>query len=95
MRGAAARRRWPWALLLAPLWGRGAQGAAAFPPAPLPAPEPAAAVRVVVTPVRESLRLGTDGDTEVAIDIAGPGAETFRPIRSLATVGTSCGPRKP
>ncbi|HSS39254.1 MAG TPA: hypothetical protein VLT58_10835 [Polyangia bacterium] len=88
MRGAAARRRWRWALLLAPLWGRGAQGAAAFPPAPLPAPEPAAAVRVVVTPVRESLRLGTDGDTEVAIDIAGPGAETFRPIRSLATVGT-------
>ncbi|MES1207226.1 MAG: hypothetical protein ABUS79_14915, partial [Pseudomonadota bacterium] len=31
---------------------------------------------------------GTDADTEVAIDIAGPGAEAFRPIRALATVGT-------
>ncbi len=45
MRGAAAaRRRWRWALLLAPFWGRGADGAAAFPPAALPAPEPRARV---------------------------------------------------
>ena len=88
MRRAAARRTWRWVLLLAPFWGRGANAAAAFPPTTLPAPEPAAALRVVVTPVRESLRLGTDADMQVAIDVAGPGAETFRPIRSLATVGT-------
>ncbi|MFL5306853.1 MAG: hypothetical protein ACJ8F1_16680 [Polyangia bacterium] len=88
MRGAAARRRWRWALLLAPFWGRAADGAAAFPPAMVPAPEQAPALRVVVTPVRESLRLGTDSDTQVAIDITGPGAETFHPLRSVATVGT-------
>ncbi len=89
MRGAAAARRsWRWALLLAPLWGRSADGAAAFPPGKLPVPEAAPTLRVVVTPVRESLRLGTDAATEIAIDIAGPGAETFRPIRALATVGT-------
>ncbi|HVT06269.1 MAG TPA: hypothetical protein VHO67_02370 [Polyangia bacterium] len=87
-RAAAARRTWRWVLLLAPFWGRAANAAAAFPPATLPAPDPAPALSVVVTPVRESLRLGTDADMEVAIDVAGPGAETFRPIRSLATVGT-------
>ena len=87
-RAVAARRSWRWALLLAPFWGRGADGAAAFPPATPPPPDPPPALRVVVTPVRESLRLGTDDDTQVAIDITGPGAEAFHPIRAVATVGT-------
>jgi hypothetical protein len=80
--------RWRWSALLALA---GATAAAAERPAPPPAPaaaEEAPAVRVVVTPVRPSLRLGTDKDTEVAIDLSGPQVERFQPLRALGTVGT-------
>ncbi len=83
-------RAWPWVMLLGALGGGPARGAAALPPGPLPGPEAAQGARVVVTPVRQSLRLGTDTDTELAIDVepAGPEAGGYRPLRAVANVGT-------
>jgi hypothetical protein len=62
--------------------------AAAGAEAPAPPAEEAPAVRVVVTPVRSSLRLGIDQETDVAIDLSGARADAFQPLRALATVGT-------
>jgi hypothetical protein len=47
-----------------------------------------AAVAVAVTPARTTLLSGGDQELAVTIDISGPGAETFTPLRALATVGT-------
>ncbi|HEY4395462.1 MAG TPA: hypothetical protein VGP64_15430 [Polyangia bacterium] len=71
--------------------------AASPAPAPLPplAPESAASPQatIVLTPARRSLKLGVDKEVEVAIDLGGPDAEKFVPLRALATVGTLDPPR--
>ncbi len=79
---------WPWVMLLGMLGGAEVRGAAALPPRPLSSADSGQGPRVVVTPVRESLRLGSDADTDVAIDLTGPGAGSYRPIRAVANVGT-------
>lgn len=81
-------RAWPWFVLLAVLGSPAAEGAAAAPPAPVPSPDSGQGPRVVVTPVRDSLRLGTDSDTEVAVDLTGADAGGYRPLRAIASVGT-------
>jgi hypothetical protein len=73
----------PWLLLAGCL---SARAAAAGPPAPGPEPAPAAP-RIVVTPALDRLRPGTDTETEIAVDVLGPGAEGFQPVRALANVG--------
>jgi hypothetical protein len=83
-RTSSSTQAWRWSALLALA---GATAARAEPPAP-PAADETPAVRVAVTPVRGSLRLGIDKETEVAIDLSGAHAEAFRPLRALATVGT-------
>jgi hypothetical protein len=41
-----------------------------------------------MTPARASLKLGVDKEVEVLIDLSGPDAARFIPLRALATVGT-------
>jgi hypothetical protein len=48
-----------------------------------PPPPPA----VTVTPARARLLIGTASEIEVAIEVAGPDAATFKPVRAFATVG--------
>jgi len=81
-------RAWRWFVLLGVLASAAAEGAAALPPAPSPSADASQAARVVVTPARESLRLGADADTELAIDLTGPDAGSYRPLRAMASVGT-------
>ena len=50
-------------------------------------------VAVVVTPARTTLLSGVDKELAVSIDVSGPGAEGFTPLRALATVGTLEMPR--
>jgi hypothetical protein len=78
----------PWRLC-ALLALAGVATARAEAPAPPPAPvtDEGAEVRVTVTPVHPSLRLGTDGDTEVAVDLTGPHVDRFWPLQALASVG--------
>jgi hypothetical protein len=45
-------------------------------------------VAVTVTPARTTLLSGVDQELAVTIDVSGPGAEAFTPLRTLATVGT-------
>lgn len=79
---------WPWVMLLGVL-DIGAARAAGFPPAAVArAADATQPLRVVVTAVRESLRLGTDADTELAIDLVGSDAGNYRPVRAIASVGT-------
>lgn len=78
---------WPWVLLLGTLAGGPARGAAARPPTGLPAAEGAQGPRVAVTPARDSLQLGADRETQIAVDVVGPDAESYRPLRVLASVG--------
>jgi len=61
--------------------------ARAAPPAPTGAPQ-APPPTLIVTPARMALELGIDKEVEVAIDLTGPEAERFAPVRALATVGT-------
>jgi hypothetical protein len=51
-----------------------------------PAPPPA--TTIVMTPARASLKLGVDQEVDVLIDLSGPDAARFVPLRALATVGT-------
>jgi hypothetical protein len=81
---APATRPWRWSALLALA---GAAAARAEPPAPAP-PDETAAARVAVTAARASMRLGVDKETEVAVDLSGPRAGAFQPVRALATAGT-------
>ena len=62
------------------------------------AAEPAAVdltppVAVVMTPARPMLLSGVDKELAVTIDLSGPGAESFTPLRALATAGTLEMPR--
>jgi hypothetical protein len=70
-------------------------GAAAPPAAPGTAapPELPASTTIAMHPARASLKLGADTEVEVAIDLSGPDAERFVPLRALATVGTLEAPR--
>jgi hypothetical protein len=58
--------------------------------APEPAPGP---TTVAMTPARPKLLLGTDTQIDVTLDVRGPEAETFAPVRALANVGTLEMPR--
>ena len=69
-------------------------------PAATPAPPatdtpeaPAPPATVTLTPARSRLLLGTDVEVAVALDVRGPGAESFTPTRVLANVGTLEMPR--
>jgi hypothetical protein len=66
--------------------------AVAHAESPRPAPPPAG-VQVVLAPQRPFLLLGTDTELVVEIEVRGPGAETFAPTRTFATVGTLEGPQ--
>jgi hypothetical protein len=55
--------------------------------APRPTPPPAG-LQVVLSPQRPFLVLGTDGELLVEVEVRGPGAETFTPMRTFSTVGT-------
>ena len=55
------------------------------PTAAAPATRPQ--TTVVMTPARASLKLGVDKVVDVRIDLAGPDAAHFIPLRALATVG--------
>jgi len=50
-------------------------------------------VVIALTPARGTLLSGVDTELDVTIDVSGPGAETFNPVRALATVGTLEMPR--
>jgi hypothetical protein len=69
-------------------------GARAAEPARAPAPAPAAGAAppqpttIAMTPARATLKLGVDKEVEVLIDLSGPEAARFVPLRALATVGT-------
>jgi hypothetical protein len=53
------------------------------------ATEPAPLVTTIaMTPARPSLKLGVDKEVDVLIDLSGPDAARFVPLRALATVGT-------
>jgi hypothetical protein len=76
--------------------------AAPIAPVPLPAtlaPAPASAtlappsVTVVLRPARPRLRLGTDKDLIVEVEVTGPDARGFEPARALASVGALDLPR--
>ena len=82
------RRAWRWFVLWGVLGTAPAEGAATLPRGPISSADAAQGPRVTVTPVRDLLRLGTDRDTEVAIDLTGPGAGSYRPVRAIASVGT-------
>jgi hypothetical protein len=53
-----------------------------------PAVSPAPATTIAMTPARPSLKLGVDKEIDVLIDLSGPDAGRFVPVRALATVGT-------
>src|SRR5204863_8357354 len=54
---------------------------------------PAAPTTVTLTPARPQLLLGSDAEVAVTLEVRGPGAETFTPVRALANVGTLEMPR--
>jgi hypothetical protein len=58
--------------------------------APAPATDSAArpATTIAMTPARPSLKLGVDKEVDILIDLSGPDAARFAPLRALATVGT-------
>jgi hypothetical protein len=60
------------------------------PPAPADPSEPAPSGSATVTlmPARPKLLLGADGEVAVALDVRGPQADSFAPVRALANVGT-------
>ncbi|HZL18499.1 MAG TPA: hypothetical protein VFG23_12220, partial [Polyangia bacterium] len=45
-------------------------------------------IAVRLTPARSTLLAGIDRELAVTVDVSGPGAERFVPVRALATVGT-------
>src|SRR4051794_32057971 len=53
-----------------------------------PAASPSPTTTIAMTPARASLKLGVDKEVEVLIDLSGPDAARFVPLRALATVGT-------
>ena len=53
-----------------------------------PAPESVASTTIAMVPGRPSLELGVDQEVTVAVDLTGPDAERFLPLRAMATVGT-------
>jgi len=58
-----------------------------------PAPAPATATMATLTPARARLLLGTDTEVAVNLEITGPEARSFTPMRVFATVGTLETPR--
>jgi hypothetical protein len=62
--------------------------ARAAEPAAAEAAPPAPAVTVTLTLARSTLLSGVDQELAIAVDVTGPGAEHFMPVRALATVGT-------
>jgi len=64
-----------------------APGMIAHAGAPMPAPATRPETTVVMTPTRASLKLGVDKEVDVRIDLSGPDAARFIPLRALATVG--------
>ena len=56
--------------------------------APVTEPAPRPATTIAMTPARASLKLGVDREVDVLIDLSGPDAARFVPLRALATVGT-------
>ena len=64
---------------------------AATPPKTEPAPP--LATTMAMTPARAALKLGVDTEVDVLIDLSGPDAERFVPLRALATVGTIDAPQ--
>ncbi len=44
-------------------------------------------IKVVLTPARSQVVLGSTAEVSVTLAVAGPRAETFRPVRAFATVG--------
>ena len=46
-----------------------------------------------MTPARAALKLGVDKEVDVLIDLSGPDAARFAPLRALATVGTIDAPQ--
>ncbi|HEX3901981.1 MAG TPA: hypothetical protein VH853_03965 [Polyangia bacterium] len=62
--------------------------ARAADPAPEPAPESASSTTIAMVPARSSLELGVDQEVTISVDLTGPDAERFVPLRALATVGT-------
>jgi len=80
-------------LLLSSLTAPGPRARAAGPAtdrAAAPATDSAAlpATTIAMTPARPSLKLGVDKEVDVLIDLSGPDAARFVPLRALATVGT-------
>ena len=65
-----------------------APGARAHAAAPAPDAAPPPATTIAMTPARPSLKLGVDKEVDVLIDLSGPDAARFVPLRALATVGT-------
>jgi hypothetical protein len=49
---------------------------------------PTPATTIAMTPARASLKLGVDKEVDVIIDLSGPDAARFIPLRALSTVGT-------
>ena len=52
------------------------------------AASPKPATTITMTPARPSLKLGVDKEVDVLIEVSGPDAARFAPLRALATVGT-------
>src|SRR3954471_21077975 len=73
------------------LGGNPAAGPSSGPtgPSAMRATEPAPLVTTIaMTPARPSLKLGVDKEVDILIDLSGPDAARFVPLRALATVGT-------
>ncbi|HLK92794.1 MAG TPA: hypothetical protein VKZ18_23075 [Polyangia bacterium] len=75
------------------LAARAAAAAPAATPGPAAPPEQRASTTIAMHPARASLKLGVDKEVEVTIDLSGPDAERFVPLRVLTTVGTLEPPR--
>ena len=79
--GRRARVVWAAALVAAALASAGAARAEAPPAARPPG------LTVTLTPARGFMLLGSDADLTIDVEVTGPGAETFAPTRTFATVG--------
>ncbi len=87
-----AARAVPVLVLLLLAWTPPGMIALAGNPTPGPTADPGApppaATTVAMTPARASLKLGVDQEVDVLVDLSGPDAARFVPLRALATVGT-------
>jgi hypothetical protein len=85
-----ARRAGGWTAVLALCFAAFARGETPGIDGALPPEE----VAVSVVPARERILLGNDQELTVAIDVSGPGAQSFEPLRAFASVGTLEMPRQ-